>query len=169
MVFWDNFVYDLLNINTANSWGLSVWGKILSVPQGIVEGDAAYRKLLKAFAKLLMSRARIQDYEVFFSDIGLDVTVYDDGRSAMPYIMTLRFVAGNATDAAMLRKLEPYIPYSSGVHDNNLDGKMLAIPDDENMIPNKTQLTVESAANNPLAGKLDESSFNWNEERMEVL
>lgn len=29
--FWENIVDDFLNINTANDWGLNLWGKILKV------------------------------------------------------------------------------------------------------------------------------------------
>ena len=58
--------------------------------------------------------------------------------------------------------------FPAGVRDNDIIGKMLAIPDEENMDVYHTSLTSSAAANNPLAGKLDESTFNWNEEHLEV-
>lgn len=33
--FWDNWIRDVFNINTANDFGLSLWGRILDVPLSV--------------------------------------------------------------------------------------------------------------------------------------
>lgn len=51
--FWDNFVTDVFTLDTANEFGLSVWGVLLGVPRVVNKDEnkislEVYRKVLKA-------------------------------------------------------------------------------------------------------------------------
>lgn len=87
--FFTDFNKDVLNIETANSFGLGVWGALLQVPRPIYEEDgvqkeftdAQYRLLLRARIYLLTfdgsARALNEFFHILFPD--LIVTVTDNG------------------------------------------------------------------------------------------
>ena len=67
-VFWENWVKNVLNIKTANDYGLSIWGALLQVPRTYnVNGDDLtlttnqYRTVLLARLKLLHTRATVPE------------------------------------------------------------------------------------------------------------
>ncbi|MBR2526604.1 DUF2612 domain-containing protein [bacterium] len=66
--FWNDWVKNVLNITTANDYGLSIWGALLQVPRVYnVEGDDItlttnqYRTVLLARLKLLHTRATVPE------------------------------------------------------------------------------------------------------------
>ena len=71
--FWSNWIYDVLNIDTCNDFGASVWGLVLGVKRLEVSEDIVgetikrpinletYRSLLKASFCLLKSSCSISD------------------------------------------------------------------------------------------------------------
>lgn len=87
--FFTDFNKDVLNIETANSFGLGVWGALLQVPRPTYEEDgvrkeftdAQYRLLLRARIYLLTfdgsARALNEFFHILFPD--LIVAVTDNG------------------------------------------------------------------------------------------
>lgn len=66
--FWNNWVNNVLNIKTANDYGLSIWGALLQVPRTYnINGDEItlttnqYRTVLLARLKLLNTRATVPE------------------------------------------------------------------------------------------------------------
>lgn len=88
--FFSDFNRDVLNIETANSFGLGVWGALLQVPrptyvshgQRIEFSDAQYRLLLRARIYLLTfdgsARALNEFFHILFPD--MIVTIKDNGN-----------------------------------------------------------------------------------------
>ena len=103
--FYKNFNKDVLNISTANAFGLSVWGILLGVPRPTytVDGvtytftDAQYRLLLRARIYLLTfdgsTRALNEFFHILFPD--MQITITDNGN------MT--------ADISILNELDPEI------------------------------------------------------------
>lgn len=71
--FWNDFLTNIFNINTANTFGINLWGKFLNVPrpsyvqdgQTITFTDDQYRLLIKGQLLLMNSNgslASINDY-----------------------------------------------------------------------------------------------------------
>jgi len=75
--FWDSWADDVVDIDTANDYGLAVWGNLLGVkrPSLTVSGTATilstalYRKIIKARFKLLGSNASIEAYCTYLGSI----------------------------------------------------------------------------------------------------
>ena len=73
--FWDSYITDVANIDTANDFGLSVIGQKLGVPRPIVSATQQsistelYRKILKARVKLLEGNGNINDYYEYITSI----------------------------------------------------------------------------------------------------
>ena len=66
--FWENWVQNVLNIKTADDYGLSIWGALLQVPRTYnVNGDDTslttnqYRTVLLARLRLLHTRATVPE------------------------------------------------------------------------------------------------------------
>lgn len=93
--FWNSFIQNFLNIDTANAAGLSAWGKRLGVkrPGGI--GDSLYRRMIKAKFILLRSNASIQDFQLYVDSIfGVknSVSVHDNLDMSITYDFPETFV-----------------------------------------------------------------------------
>ena len=74
--FWNDYINNVLNIATANEYGLSVWGAILQVPRTyIVNGVEEtvdiemYRNIIRARMLLLRTRATVPDINYFLKKI----------------------------------------------------------------------------------------------------
>lgn len=74
--FWNDYINNVLNIATANEYGLSVWGAILQVPRTyIVNGVEEtvdiemYRNIIRARMLLLRTRATVPDINNFLKKI----------------------------------------------------------------------------------------------------
>ena len=66
--FWNDWVKNVLNIQTANDYGLSIWGILLNVPRTFdVEGERIildtnrYRKLILARLRLIKMRGTVPE------------------------------------------------------------------------------------------------------------
>lgn len=66
--YWNDYIKNVLNIETANDYGLSIWGAILQIPRTfIVNGNEVtidtemYRNLIRAKMLLLRTRATVPD------------------------------------------------------------------------------------------------------------
>lgn len=74
--YWNDYINNVLNIATANDYGLSIWGAILQVPRTfIVNGNEEtldtemYRNLIRARMLLLRTRATVPDINSFLKVI----------------------------------------------------------------------------------------------------
>lgn len=73
--FWDNFYTNVFNLDTANSFGLTVWGILLGVerPKYIRDGqeyaysDDMYKTYLKARSIVVSNNGSIYDLNRYFS------------------------------------------------------------------------------------------------------
>ena len=66
--FWNDYISDVLNISTANDYGLSIWGSILQIPRTfLVNGvettisTEQYRRIIQARMLLLRTRATLPE------------------------------------------------------------------------------------------------------------
>lgn len=66
--FWDDWIENFLNINTANDWGLAIWGILLSIPRNYMVNGVntalsknQYKKVILARLKLLHMRGTIPE------------------------------------------------------------------------------------------------------------
>lgn len=81
VVFWQDWVGNVLNIATANDFGLAIWGALLGIPRNyIVNGTNTalsreqYRKVILARLKLIHMRGTVPEINALlkflFSDYG---------------------------------------------------------------------------------------------------
>lgn len=153
--FWDSWVDDVVNIDTATDFGLAVWGNILGVKRFVrtASGEPVstelYRKILKARAKLLDGNASMKDYCEFAYEIFGDKVIVSDGLD-----MSLTF-ADDGLDGEELEvftdHLDDIVPYPTGVHDNNpSDSCVFGLEDQDPAMDSDPQI-----------GGLDDSTFAW--------
>ena len=74
--FWEKIVSDFLNINTANDWGLNLWGKILQVKRLYnVNGEQVnlskelYRRLILGKLQLIRSNGTVPEINKYLNFI----------------------------------------------------------------------------------------------------
>lgn len=74
--FWNDYISNVLNISTANDYGLSIWGSILQIPRTfLVNGvettvdTEMYRNIIRARMLLLRTRATVPDINNFLNII----------------------------------------------------------------------------------------------------
>lgn len=74
--FWNDYISNVLNILTANDYGLSIWGSILQIPRTfLVNGvettvdTEMYRNIIRARMLLLRTRAAVPDINNFLNII----------------------------------------------------------------------------------------------------
>lgn len=74
--FWKNWANNVLNVDTANDYGLSVWAKLLRLPRTYdVEGELIeltteqFRTLIKAKLLQLRTKGTVPDINFFLSTI----------------------------------------------------------------------------------------------------
>lgn len=148
---WDNWPVDVVNIDTANDFGLCIWGKLLNVPwlkisTGKISSEL-YRKILKAKVKLLSRNATIPDYCEFIN------TVFDGKVKVIDGLdMSLKF-ENNGLEGEQKsvfdNHMDVIIAYPSGVRDNNKSNSPIFALDGQQKV----------ASTDPITGGLDESSF----------
>ena len=99
---WDSWKAKVNDIDTADDFGLSVWGKILNCRRPIINiggndvnlGTEKYRAVLKARAQLLASHGTVPDYKAYIETAFDGHFVVQDGND-----MGITFVAtDDATD-----------------------------------------------------------------------
>ena len=99
---WDSWKAKVNDIDTADDFGLSVWGKILNCRRPIINiggndvnlETEKYRAILKARARLLASHGTVPDYKAYIETAFDGHFIIQDGND-----MGITFVAtGDATD-----------------------------------------------------------------------
>ena len=72
--FWEKIVSDFLNINTANDWGLNLWGKILKVKrlynvngEQISLSTELYRRLILGKLQLIRSKGTVPEINKYIN------------------------------------------------------------------------------------------------------
>ena len=99
---WDSWKAKVNDIDTADDFGLSVWGKILNCRRPIINiggndvnlGTEKYRAVLKARAQLLASHGTVPDYKAYIETAFDGHFIIQDGND-----MGITFVAtDDATD-----------------------------------------------------------------------
>lgn len=114
--FYTDFNKDVLNIATANEFGLSVWGQLLGVMRPATFTDDQYRMLLRARIYLLTfdgsARALNEFFHILFPNAIFDVK--DNGDM----MATIKVISGLDAEYEVLLK-PPYsalfLPRPSGV------------------------------------------------------
>ena len=155
--FWEDWQSDVVNVNTANDFGLAVWGKVLGIERPVIStgtiSTELFRKIIKARFELMNSSAAIPDYIKYVDAIfGEGMVTVTDGND-----MSISFgeYAGGDEELAKL-SVESLILYPAGVRDNaEASGRFLAFVETDGTAPN--------ASAYPRAGGFDESTFNWKE------
>lgn len=123
--FWDDWLSNVTNIDTANDFGLSLFGAILAFPRPTVTvggttatiSTSLYRTILKARFKLLDGNSSVSDYCEYCNSIfGGDVQVVDG------LDMTLSFTDNGLTADTELKELfdnyyDTLFIYPSGVRE----------------------------------------------------
>ena len=74
--FWNDYIKNVLNISTANEYGLTIWGSILQIPRTFMVNGVEttvdiemYRNIIKARMLLLRTRATVPDINSFLKKI----------------------------------------------------------------------------------------------------
>lgn len=74
--YWNDYIKNVLNIATANEYGLSIWGSILQIPKTfLVNGVETsvdieqYRNIIRARMLLLRTRATVPEINKFLKTI----------------------------------------------------------------------------------------------------
>lgn len=158
--FWTDWQSDVVNIDTANDFGLAVWGKVLGIDRFPI-GDATistelYRKILKARFALVNSDGTVADYIKYVTAIfgSGNMTVLDGNDMSL----TFGEYTGSDEELEELAETRPesLFAYPAGVRDNaEANGKFLAFVSANGATPSSTLY--------PRAGRFDESTFNWRE------
>lgn len=129
--FFDDFNKDVLNIETANTFGLGVWGALLQVPRPVytVDGhqvtftDTQYRLLLRARIYLLTfdgsAKALNEFFHILFPDLA--VTIKDNGDMTAD-ISVLNEVDPEIAILFQHPYVETFLPRPSGVGYNMTTG-----------------------------------------------
>lgn len=156
--FWDSWIDDVVNVDTANDFGLAVWGTLIGVKRftttvGGVETPIStefYRKIIKARFKLLEGNASLPDYCEFVN------TVFDGEVTVIDGLdMSLAFEASESLSGEQLdvftNHMDEIVEYPTGVHDNDMSDSNVFCLDGQQPL----------TATDPNAGGLDNSSFAW--------
>ena len=155
--FWEDWQSDVVNVDTANDFGLAVWGKVLGIERPVIStgtiSTELFRKIVKARFELMNSSAAIPDYIKYVDAIfGEGMVTVSDGND-----MSISFGEYTGQDEELSGlNINSLIPYPAGVRDNaEASGRCLAFVETNGAVP--------SASTYPRAGGFDESTFNWKE------
>ena len=167
---WDGMIDSVENIDEANDYGLSVWGKILNVRRPVVNDGTslgpissdAYRKILKGrFALMngnaelgIVGNASMSDYVKYVNYIfDGKVSVKEGPGYSTPEAMSMTF-ADNGLDGELLDLFTNHkdiaFLYPCGVHDNSKSSSL------------RFGLDPSHTTHRSDRGGLGESSFTWN-------
>lgn len=119
--YWNDYIKDVLNISSANDYGLAIWGAILQIPRVfIVNGNEEtldkemYRNLIKARMLLLRTRATVPDInnflKIIFSKYGT-AYVIDNNDMTITYRFNFNL---SALQIAIMQTI-PLLPRPAGV------------------------------------------------------
>lgn len=161
--FWNNWRLNTLDIDNANDYGLSVWGKLLSCPRPTIKADPThqvysqqtlptelYRKLLKCRFNLLNSNASDEAYRHYIEDMFDGNVTIHDGRD-----MSITFEIGDGLDNILAAFVSQYpdiaFIYPAGVQDNKRMSGLIFGFDGQQPVDE----------NDPAIGGFDNSTFDW--------
>ena len=119
--FWKNFYRDVFNIDTANDFGLSIWGATLGIPRPEYEDGGQtylfsteqYRKLLKGALLLMMSTASIHDINAYLNDLFPNKPVFAADTHNMTLV--INFFYEPSADEQVLINYPDFFPRPAGV------------------------------------------------------
>lgn len=173
--FWNGLNAAFFDIDTANSFGLSIWGRIIGIEWPTITKDGSelfikdtlYRKIIKARFVLLADNASFSAFTTYFNSVfesGITIlnrTASDDdddsiGEHPMSVSFSVDTDEWEDEDAKLLISQHPesIFIYPCGVNDAiKTDSFMFGLADSGN----KTQIISDY----PNIGGLDESSFTW--------
>lgn len=126
--FWEKIVNDFLNINTANDWGLNLWGKILKVSRiynvnGVQTtlSTELYRRLILGKLQLIRSNGTVPEINKYLNfifsthktDTSLAAYVKDNYDMSVYYVLNFE-----PTDEELaLIYSRTFLPTPAGVED----------------------------------------------------
>lgn len=114
--FYTDFNKDVLNIATANTFGLSVWGRLLNVMRPAGFTDAQYRMLLRARIYLLTFDGSAKALNEFFHILFPEAIV--DIKDNLDMTATITFISGLDPEYSVLFRspyVETFLPRPTGV------------------------------------------------------
>lgn len=149
--YWNDYINNVLNIATANDYGLSIWGALLQIPRTfIVNGNEEtldtemYRNLIRARMLLLRTRATVPDINNFLKVIfGKYGSAYVIDNHNMSITYRFNFALSNL-QVAILQTVS-LLPRPAGV-------KMVLIQSSDVLGFNIVNATVETYADLPTTG-----------------
>lgn len=114
--FWVNFNHDILNLATCNSFGLSLWGKLLRIQRPLymnggiayVFNDEQYRLLLQARIYLLTFDGSAKSLNQFFKTLFPNVLVEVQDNYDMT--VTINFLSEITPDVDAVLKMHEIDP-----------------------------------------------------------
>lgn len=135
--FWAQIVHDFLNINTANDWGLNLWGKILQIKRTynvngaqISLSTALYRRLILGRLQLIRSNGTVPEinkylnfiFSPYVTDTAFAATVRDQQDMSVVYILNFE----PSDEELALIYSRTFLPTPAGVQD-----KIYLMPQDK--------------------------------------
>lgn len=128
--FWDSYITDIANIDTATDFGLSVIGMKLNVPRPIVLiGDVRksistdlYRAILKARVKLLEGNGSIAGYKEYIASVfGVDnIMVVDNLDMSISFAINITNTLSDEQKAVIEQCKDIIFAYPAGVRTNDV-------------------------------------------------
>ena len=128
--FWDSYIKDIANIDTATDFGLSVIGIKLNIPRPIVLIDnerksistELYRAILKAKVKLLEGNGSIAGYKEYIASVfGADnVTVVDNFDMSISFTINSTNTLSDEQKAVIEQCKDIIFAYPAGVRTNDV-------------------------------------------------
>jgi hypothetical protein len=128
--FWDSYIKDIANIDTATDFGLSVIGIKLNIPRPIVLIDnerksistELYRAILKAKVKLLEGNGSIAEYKEYIASVfGVDnVMVVDNLDMSISFAINITNTLSDEQKAVIEQCKDIIFAYPAGVRTNDV-------------------------------------------------
>ena len=130
--FWSNWLTDVFNINTATTFGLNLWGRLLGVgrPTYIDNGvvvdftDEQYRTVLKGRVMLMMSNCSIPEINKYLNYLFPNKSVFVVDYQNMS--MKIVFYYTPTAQELAIAQLDGFLPRPAGV-----DVDYVIVPPDE--------------------------------------
>lgn len=130
--FWDNWTKNVFNINTANTFGLNLWGSFVNVKrpeytsggQTIAFTDEQYRTVIKGRIMLINSNCSVSSINKYLNYLFPDKSVYVMDYRNMS-IKCIFYYTPTAEEMAIIQ-LDGFLPRPAGV-----DVQYVIVPPDE--------------------------------------
>ena len=130
--FWNNWIKDVFNIDTANTFGLSVWGAFLGVGRPSYEdggviidfNDEQYRRVLKGRVMLMMSNGSVSSINKYLNYLFPNKPVFCIDYYDMS--MNIVFYYTPTAEEMAVIQMDGFLPRPAGVKVN-----YVIVPPDE--------------------------------------